>query len=90
MDEYVYDTSGTCSKKITILIENNIVVSVKFMGGCNGNLQGISKLVEGMNIYNIINKFKGIDCNGKGTSCPDQLARALTNYYEAKNESFTG
>jgi uncharacterized protein TIGR03905 len=80
MAEYVYDTCGTCSREIALVIENDIIISVKFKGGCNGNLQGLSKLVEGSCVFDIIEKFKGIDCGGKGTSCPDQLARALIKY----------
>jgi uncharacterized protein (TIGR03905 family) len=72
-----YMTHGVCSKKITFDIEDNIIKNVVFYSGCNGNLQGISRLVEGMNINEAITKLKGINCNGKGTSCPDQLSKAL-------------
>lgn len=83
--EYTYDTCGTCSKKIKILIDDDIIIDVEFTRGCNGNLQGISKLVKGMNVSDVIRKLKGIDCEGKGTSCPDQLARALIEYnYEKR------
>ena len=58
-------------------IEDGIVRNVRFLGGCNGNLQGIGKLVEGMKIEDVIEKLEGLNCNGKGTSCPDQLAQAL-------------
>lgn len=72
-----YTPSGVCCRSIEIETDNEIIKSVKFYGGCNGNLSGISKLVEGQNINNVINTLKGIDCNGKGTSCPDQLSKAL-------------
>ena len=74
---YTYKTRGTCSREITFEIDNGIVTKVSFVSGCNGNLQGISQLVEGMKVEDVIEKLKGINCNGRGTSCPDQLARAL-------------
>ena len=74
---YTYKTRGTCSREITFEVDNGIVTKVHFVSGCNGNLQGISHLVEGMKVEDVIEKLKGIDCNGRGTSCPDQLARAL-------------
>lgn len=74
---YTYKTHGTCSREITFEIDNGIVTKVSFISGCNGNLQGISHLVEGMKVEDVIEKLKGINCNGRGTSCPDQLARAL-------------
>lgn len=80
-----YKTSGTCSKLIDFEVENNIIKSVAFTGGCNGNLQGISSLVSGMDINEAISKLKGIKCGFKSTSCPDQLARALEEY-KAKTE----
>lgn len=77
---FEYKTSGTCSRKITLDIENDILRSVEFEGGCNGNLKGISSLCSGMKIDDIIEKTKGIKCGFKQTSCPDQLANALTAY----------
>lgn len=75
---YTYKTFGTCSRKIDFDIdENGCIRNVKFTGGCNGNLKGIGALVEGMKKEDVIEKLKGINCNGKGTSCPDQLAKAL-------------
>lgn len=73
----VYRTSGTCSQLIEIETDGDVVKSVNFVGGCNGNLQGISALVKGMKIDDVISKVKGIKCGMKSTSCPDQLARAL-------------
>lgn len=75
-----YVTSGTCSKMIDFEVEDNIIKSVAFTGGCNGNLKGISALVAGMPIDEAISKLKGIQCGFKSTSCPDQLARALEQY----------
>lgn len=72
-----YKTSGTCSTMIDIELENDTISSVAFTGGCNGNLQGISALVKGMNVDDAIKKLSGIKCGFKDTSCPDQLARAL-------------
>lgn len=71
-------TAGVCSKQIHVeLDDNKCIHNVSFVGGCNGNLQGISKLVEGMEINDAISRLEGIRCGGRPTSCPDQLARAL-------------
>lgn len=75
--KYTYRPKGVCSRQINLEVENGIVTKLEVIGGCNGNLQGISKLVEGMKVEEVIKRLKGIDCNGKGTSCPDQIARAL-------------
>lgn len=73
-----YLTSGVCSRQISIEIsDDNVIESVKFLGGCNGNTQGISALVKGMGVEEAIERLEGIDCGGRGTSCPDQLANAL-------------
>ncbi len=77
MDDIVFKTNGTCSRQINVSIENGKIKSVLFSSGCSGNLQGISSLVEGMPVEEVIAKLKGIDCQGRGTSCPDQLAMAL-------------
>ena len=74
---YTYKTKGVCSRSINIELDGNTVVSAKFEGGCNGNTKGISSLVVGMNIDEVINKLEGIRCGFKDTSCPDQLAQAL-------------
>ncbi|MDO5520560.1 MAG: TIGR03905 family TSCPD domain-containing protein [bacterium] len=78
----IYKTKGTCSKSIEFEIENDIVTSIHFTGGCDGNLKGICKLVEGMNIDDVINRLTGLTCGFKSTSCPDQLAHALKEYKE--------
>lgn len=75
-----YTTSGTCSKMIDFEIDNDTIKSVAFTGGCNGNLSGIASLVRGMKVDDAINRLKGIQCNQKPTSCPDQLARALEKF----------
>lgn len=76
----VYKTKGVCSREIHFDIENDIIKKVTFIGGCAGNTAGISSLVKGMHIDDVIERLKGIDCNFKGTSCPDQLANALMLY----------
>ena len=76
---YRYEPKGVCSRQMNIEVEGEIIKSVEIIGVCDGNRKGISILVAGMNINEAIKKLKGIDCNGKGTSCPDQLARALEN-----------
>ena len=73
----IYPTRGVCSQAIEICLEDDVVKLVQFYGGCNGNTQGISQLVRGMKADEVIARLEGISCNGKGTSCPDQLARAL-------------
>lgn len=77
---FTYKTNGVCSTEIRLEIENNIIKQVEFERGCAGNLLGISTLVKDMNIDEAINKLSGIDCRGRGTSCPDQLAKALNEY----------
>lgn len=78
----VYKTQGTCSSQIMFEVENNKLKNVRFIGGCNGNLQGMSRLVEGMDIDEVIQRIDGIHCGPISTSCPDQLARALKKYKE--------
>lgn len=74
---HVYKTHGTCSREIHFDIVDNKVTNLTFIGGCAGNTLGLSKLVEGMTVDEVIKRLKGVDCKGKGTSCPDQLAKAL-------------
>lgn len=74
---FQYQTQGTCSRSIQIELDGDIIKSVSFVGGCNGNLKGIGRLVVGMNRDEAISRLKGITCGMKNTSCPDQLARAL-------------
>lgn len=81
--EYIYKTKGTCSTKIAVELDGDIIKSVKFTGGCNGNLSGISKIVEGMTVKDVVSKFNGIKCGLKSTSCPDQLSKAVQEAYNA-------
>ncbi|ACD51023.1 TIGR03905 family TSCPD domain-containing protein [Clostridium botulinum] len=77
---FSYKTQGVCSSTINIEIENNKIQTVNFIGGCAGNLLGISALVKNMDVDMAIEKLKGIKCGLKETSCPDQLAKALTEW----------
>lgn len=82
----IYKTKGTCSREIDFDIKDNKIENISFIGGCNGNLQGISALVKGMDIDEAISKLQGIKCGVKNTSCPDQLAEALKEYKEKQNK----
>lgn len=82
--KYSYKTSGVCSSKIDIEIEDGIVKSVAFTNGCNGNTQGVSALAVGMKVEDVIARLKGIKCGYKNTSCPDQLSKALEAALEQK------
>ncbi len=82
--QYEYKTKGTCSQRIVFEIEDNKLTHVEYFGGCNGNLKGIAKLVEGMDVDEVIARLEGTTCGMKDTSCPDQLARALKQAKEAK------
>jgi uncharacterized protein (TIGR03905 family) len=78
MKKFEYTTSGTCSRKIIFeLDDENKIHNVVFEGGCNGNLKGIGKLVEGMDAADVIKRVEGVKCGFKNTSCPDQLSKAL-------------
>lgn len=81
--QYEYKTKGTCSQRILFEIEDNKLTNVQYIGGCNGNLKGISSLVEGMDVDEVISRLEGTKCGMKDTSCPDQLARALKQAKEA-------
>ncbi|MDE6931762.1 MAG: TIGR03905 family TSCPD domain-containing protein [Oscillospiraceae bacterium] len=81
---YTYAPTGVCSSQIDLELEDGVIRSVAFTGGCNGNLQGISRLVTGMRAQEAIERLQGIQCGWKPTSCPDQLSKALT---EALKES---
>ena len=84
MYHYNYVTEHTCSQLISLDLDGDVVKNINFMGGCNGNLQGISKLVEGMTVDKIEEKLQGIKCGRKPTSCPDQLAKAVRKAFEAQ------
>ena len=81
-----YKTSGTCSKEIEFEVVDGKLHGVRYLGGCNGNLQGVGALVEGMEVHEAIKRLKGIKCGMKGTSCPDQLATALEQYLASNNK----
>ncbi|WP_418698359.1 TIGR03905 family TSCPD domain-containing protein [Bacteroides sp.] len=74
---YTYKTQGTCSTNIELDVEEGIVKEVAFWGGCNGNLQAVSRLVKGMSVEAVIDRLEGIRCGGRPTSCADQLCKAL-------------
>ncbi len=82
--EYRYKPEGVCSREMIFDIEGDIIKSVKIIGGCAGNTVGISSLVKGMKIKEVIEKLKGIPCGHRTTSCPDQLARALESLEKGK------
>ena len=75
-----YTPKGVCSRKMTVEIEDGIILSLRVDGGCSGNLQGIARLVEGMSVEEAIHRTEGIRCGWKDTSCPDQLSKALKQY----------
>ncbi len=75
--QYVYSPRGVCSREMIIEVEGNTIKKVEIIGGCAGNTVGVSRLIQGMDIDEAIKRLKGIPCGNKGTSCPDQLARAL-------------
>lgn len=80
--KHTYIPSGVCSRMIEVEIENDVIIDCKFIGGCSGNTQGVSRLVIGMDANDAIERLKGINCGGRGTSCPDQLANALEEALE--------
>lgn len=80
--KFTYKTNGVCSRSIDIEIEDGLVKSVAFTGGCNGNLKGIGELVRGMRVQDVISRLENIKCGFKQTSCPAQLAEALKSYKE--------
>ena len=79
---YRYRTRGICSREISFDLEDGVLHNIRFVGGCNGNTKGITALAEGMEAQEAINRLRGIDCNGRGTSCPDQLAIAIEQAME--------
>lgn len=83
---YIYKTSGTCSVQISFDINGDIISNIKFMGGCPGNLNALSKLLEGQTVSYIEEKLLGNMCGGRGTSCADQLAKAVKKAYEENNK----
>lgn len=86
MFHFEYKTQNTCSQLISLDLDGEHVHNVKFVGGCNGNLKGISSLVEGLTVSQIEERLSGILCGFKPTSCPDQLAKAVRAAYEASKQ----
>lgn len=84
---YKYFTHGTCSTEINFDLVGDKVTNVSFVRGCNGNLQAVSRLVDGLTVEQIEDKLKGINCNGRGTSCGDQLARAIRKAYNGEDNN---
>ena len=80
---YTYKTKGTCSIEISFDINDDVITNISFLGGCNGNLKAIAKLVEGMKVEEIEEKLKGNTCGRRDTSCADQLARAVREAKES-------
>lgn len=80
--KFTFKTQGTCSSHIELEVEGGIIQSVYFWGGCNGNLQGISRLVKGMKIDDVLDRLEGIRCGNRWTSCPDQLCKALREIHK--------
>ena len=80
MEKFTYQTKGVCSRAIEIEIEDGVILRVQYIGGCHGNTQGVAALIRGMRVEDAIERLSGIDCRGRGTSCPDQLSRALREY----------
>ena len=83
MQSFEFSPRGVCAKKITFDMEDGKLHNVKFTGGCNGNLKAIGKLVEGMEADKVVELLKGNDCGGKGTSCADQLTKAIVSAHTA-------
>lgn len=81
---FEYHTEGTCSRNIILDMDGDTIENVQFIGGCNGNLKGISSLIKGQKAQDVIDRVKGIKCGPKSTSCPDQLALALETYLSQK------
>ena len=84
MDQFTYRTRGVCSSSIDIAIENGVIQSVQYHGGCSGNTQGVAALVAGMTVEDAIARLSGIRCGFTSTSCPDQLSLALREYLASK------
>ena len=80
MDRFIYQTKGVCSRAIEIEIEDGVILSVKYQGGCSGNTQGVAALARGLKVEDAIERLSGIRCGAKSTSCPDQLSVALKEY----------
>jgi uncharacterized protein (TIGR03905 family) len=84
MKKIEYNTTGTCSSKVTLWVEGTEIRDACFEGGCDGNLVAICRLISGMDALEVARRLKGVDCGGKGTSCPDQLAQAIEDNMKAE------
>ena len=84
--KFAYRPRGVCSRLMEFEVEDDKVVSVTVVGGCDGNLKGISRLIKGMSVQEVVDRLEGIRCGGKPTSCPDQIARALKAYQAKQAE----
>ena len=82
MEKFIYKPNGVCSSKMEFTFEGDVITDLVVTGGCNGNLKGISSLIKGMKIKDVIEKLEGIKCGFKNTSCPDQISKGLKEYYE--------
>ena len=83
--KFEYIPNNVCSRRFDFDIEDDTIVSLQVTGGCDGNLKGISRIIRGMKVDDVISAFEGVDCHGKGTSCPDQISRALKSYKKSQN-----
>ena len=80
MEVYNYKPNGVCSRNIKLMIDENKLIDIEVLGGCEGNLKGIKSLIKGMDLSEISDKLSGIKCGYKNTSCPDQIAKAILEY----------
>lgn len=80
MEKYSFKTKGVCSMVIKFESDGHVVKNIEFVGGCSGNTQGVAALADGMEVQELVDKLRGTDCRGRGTSCPDQLAQALEKF----------
>lgn len=88
-ETFIFHPKGTCSREMLISYDGDTITDLKVIGGCHGNLQGIAALVKGRKIEEVCQVLSGIDCHGRGTSCPDQLAKALKQIEEKNQESIS-
>ena len=82
MDKIVISPRGVCSRKIEIDVEDNVIVNVTFLGGCAGNTQGVAALLKGMSVDEAVSRLEGIKCGFRNTSCPNELAKGIKEYYK--------
>jgi len=86
VEKFTYIPKGVCSRQFDFEVEGDIIKNVRIIGGCPGNLLGISRILVGMNVKQVIDAFSGVRCGGKMTSCPDQIARGLANHFQSVSE----